>query len=228
MPSSRRRPASADRRARAGDRRSSERLKFTARRAVTVVLACAAVLSMSALIGACGSGGKGSSTEDKGGVPNKAQAQADAVKFAKCMREHGVKVETSTTGGGTQTKIGGSSSEVNPTELKDASKDCRKYMPNEGKAIKLSPAEEAKDKEAAAKFARCLRSHGIDVTESSSGTLELPSGVGPNDKSFEDAQKDCQGVMGDLPLRMSSKAPNGEASSMESATRVGAPAGGGE
>lgn len=182
---------------------------------------CASAMALGAclLLGACG----GSSSPKGGnGLPGKAEAQADAVKFAKCMREHGIKVEVNTNGGAVQMSIGGppggprsggSESEGNsgpPPGIEAAQQACQKYMPNEGKPIKLSPAEEAKQRENALKYARCMRSHGVDIPDpGSSGAIELGSNIDPHSATFEDAQRACQGVMGKLPLRMMGHGPGG-------------------
>lgn len=200
------------------------------RNGTSIVLACVAALGASVLVSACAS----SSAPTAGGSPFKNYKPADAVKFVKCLREHGVKAEVSTNEGGVQIGLG-SPGETHaggpeaggkpslPPGFEAAQSACKKYAPNEGKPPKLSPAEEAKEREAALKFSRCMRSHGVEVTDSASGTVEIPSSVDQASAIFQDAQKDCQGMIGNSPLRMSSRGPGGE---QFQSTRVGG--GGGE
>lgn len=181
------------------------------RRAFSFLAVPAAALAVSVSIAACGGS---SSPKGESGLPSRATMQADAVKFAKCMREHGIQAEVNTNGGAVQMRIGSPGAghaggpdapgkPSPPPGMETAQQACKRYMPNEGKPPKLSPAEEAKMKEGALKFARCMRSHGVDIPDpGSSGAVELGSNVDPHSATFEDAQKACQGVMGKLPLRM--------------------------
>ena len=63
--------------------------------------------------------------------PEKAAAEESLRKFAKCMREHGIKVETSTAGGGFSVKIGGPGTSLNPESpsFQTAQKVCQGLMP---------------------------------------------------------------------------------------------------
>jgi hypothetical protein len=206
------------------------------RRVCAVLFACVAALAASALIVACG----GTSNKSKDGLPSRAQAQADAVKFAKCMREHGIQAEVNTNEGGIQMRIGspgeahagqpkGASEEssdathIAPPGFEAAQRACQKYMPNEGKPIKLSPAEEAKQREDALKFARCMRSHGVDIPDpGTSGAVETPTNIDPQSATFQDAQRACHGLMGKLPLMMrASGAPGGKRFQSETARAGG-------
>jgi hypothetical protein len=180
------------------------------------------------LISACG----GSSPKSKDGIPNKQEAQADAVKFAKCMREHGIEAEASTNGGGISIHVhasgppkggseeSGASQPTPPPGIEAAQDACQKYLPNEGKPPKLSPAEEAKQREAALKFARCMRSHGVDIPDpNGSEGIELGSNVDPQSATFQAAQKACQGLIGKVPLRVrSSRVDSGSGPQLHSET----------
>lgn len=181
------------------------------------LLAGVAALGASLAITACGSSSKG-----KDGLPNKQEMQADGVKFAKCMREHGVDAEVSTgPGGGVGLSIhvsgkpqGGKGEDGAasgpPPGVEAAQRACKHFLPNEGEPPKLSPAEEAKERQAALKFARCMRSHGVDIPDpGSSGAVEIGGNVDPHTATFEAAQKACQSLIGKLPLRVTSRGPAG-------------------
>jgi hypothetical protein len=65
--------------------------------------------------------------------PQQKVEQEEAVqKFAKCMREHGVKIEASTAGGGVEVKIGGpGAGGANPESpaFREAQEACQGLMP---------------------------------------------------------------------------------------------------
>jgi hypothetical protein len=60
-------------------------------------------------------------------------------KFAKCMREHGIKVEASTQGGGIQVRIGGPTGSGGPNPespaFQTAQKDCSGLLPGPKKGV---------------------------------------------------------------------------------------------
>jgi hypothetical protein len=107
---------------------------------------------------------------------------------------------------------------------------CKKYRPLP-KFQNLSPAQKAEQAKKALEFARCMRSHGVDVPDpGSSGVVEL-NNINPQSATFEAAQKACQHLMGKAPLaiRASSGGPGGARSGVESQSiRAPAPVGGGE
>lgn len=186
-------------------------------------------------LAACG----GSSSNDPSGEASGRQAaEQKAVKFAKCLREHGVHAETGTGpgGGGFSLKInaggphgpaGGIKNGGPPPEIQRAMNDCKKYQPVP-KQLNLSPAEKAEQAKKALEFARCLRSHGVNVPDPGpSGVLEL-NDVNPQSATFEDAQKACQHLMGKLPLAIRSRGGPGGAQGGGEFQGAGAPAGGGE
>ncbi len=67
----------------------------------------------------------------------KVQQEESVRKFAKCMREHGIKVETSTQGGGIQIRVhahAGAEAAPNPESpaFQTAQKDCSGLLPGGG------------------------------------------------------------------------------------------------
>ncbi|HEY1687628.1 MAG TPA: hypothetical protein VGF95_02065 [Solirubrobacteraceae bacterium] len=193
------------------------------------------VIGACLLLSACG--GSSSKGDAPAGKPSPQEAQADAVKFAKCMREHGVDAEANTSAGGNGVGLSihvsggpppggkeeGSSNPGPPPGIEAAQRACQRYLPNEGKPPKLSPAEEAKQREDALKFARCMRSHGVDVPDPGpSGAVEIEgSDVNPQSATFQNAQKACQGLMGKAPLRLSSRVGPGGGQVQSETARAG-------
>lgn len=193
-------------------------------------------------LAACGGSGSG----DPGGeAAGRQAAEQKSVKFAKCLREHGVDAETGTGPNGRgfsmQIKVGGGGSHTGgpessksggpPPQIARAMEACKKYRPAP-KLQELSPAEKAKQAQKALEFARCMRSHGVQVPDPGpSGVLEL-NDVNPQSATFESAQKACQHLMGKLPLAIRAQnggpPPGGAGGGGGQSNETVAPAGGGE
>jgi hypothetical protein len=161
-------------------------------------LAAAALAALaSCVLAACGGTSSASSSASQ-----QASEEAKAVKFAQCLREHGLVAETAkgSRGGGPALKIGGpgSGSPINKQSVDAAMNACKRYRPTK-QGPKLSPAEKAARVDQTYKFARCMREHGINVrTETSNGGdsvgIQL-QGSGPGNPGFEAAQKACEKYM---------------------------------
>jgi hypothetical protein len=154
-------------------------------------------LAVAAPLAACGTSG-----DDGAG---KADPEQAALKFAKCMREHGVNMpdpQVSADGGGTRVTFSQKAGD-NPRTLDSAQKACARYM--RAAAPEISPEQQEKMRDAALKFARCMRAKGIDVPDPTfnkdGGTLiRVGGGKGPgNDPSrnprFQEAQQECSKLM---------------------------------
>ena len=142
-----------------------------------LAILCAALMSIA--VAACGGSGSGS------GNPSSSNT-ASAVKFARCMREHGVQVETPTAGGPTRIGARGSAngSETSIHTLEAAGRACRKYSPGAAAEAKLTPAQRVAQEEAVQKFSKCMREHGIHVetkTSAAGGGIAIRVG-GPADQ----------------------------------------------
>lgn len=89
-------------------------------------------------------------------------------EFAKCMREHGIDMpdpEVGVGGGATRAVggpggAGGKTATVDKTKLEAADTACRPLMENvaQDPDHQIDPAEEAKMKEQALGFSKCMRS----------------------------------------------------------------------
>jgi hypothetical protein len=174
-------------------------------RLASLLGSAAFLLSMS--LAACG-----------GSSPNPAAAGATEqqfVKFAKCLREHGINVSTPT--GGHQLTFNG----TDPHAMEAAQNACRRFRPSAA-TEKLSPAERAARQDAALKFARCMRSHGVNIPDPqlSTGGLAIhlkgkaggadSGGPNPSSPTFRAAQNACQGLLGkDFPKLSSQGRPGG-------------------
>jgi hypothetical protein len=180
-------------------------------RSPLILAAVAAALAL----GACGSsdndggsGGKGASRQDK--------AFEGALKFSKCMREHGVDFPDPQRAGTGGIKITGRNINPNDPKTKAAQSACQKYM-QIGGGETIDPAKRAKLQESALNYARCMRGHGVNMPDpklSGNGGLTFQAGPGPksangtgpgglganpDSPTFKSADKACSHFLGDRP-----------------------------
>jgi hypothetical protein len=175
-------------------------------RAPFFLTALAGVVLAGLALAGCGSSSSASPGSSSGSTTAGGKAADSALKFSKCMREHGVtnfpNPEVSSNGQvGLKIKGGPGSLGASPQTMEAAQKACQHFA--EGLEPKLSPQEKVEREEAVQKFAKCMREHGINVhAETSSGLVRIgihggPGSGGPNPESpaFQAAQKACQGLL---------------------------------
>lgn len=144
-------------------------------------LPSALLLALALALTGCGSGDD--STDAAADAVAEANAQDEmAVKFAECLREHGVEVADPGEGGGI--RINGRM----PKEKVDAAMEaCREYSPMQNGG---SPDPEVEER--MRKMAQCMRDNGVeDFPDPEPGKgIQLDQGVA-EDPDFEQAQKEC-------------------------------------
>jgi hypothetical protein len=171
-----------------------------------ILTAIASVIALSA----CGSdggdpSGSASSRRDK--------AYEGALKFAKCMREHGVDMpdpQRDAKGGIRITQSRRAGDGMTDAKMQAAQKDCEKYMEAGGGPVR-DPAMEARMQDALFAYAKCMRSHGVDMPDPqiSGGkvTMKVGSGAkgatgggagGPQSPAFKAADKACHHHLAEL------------------------------
>jgi hypothetical protein len=163
-------------------------------------------------LGACGGG----SGDPKGsaGASRQDTAFEGALKFSKCMRDHGVDFPDPQKVGSGGIKLSGGNINPNDPKTKAAQGACQKYM-KIGGGESIDPAKRAKLQEAALKFARCMREHGVDMPDpqlSGKGGLTFQAGPGgpkstggpnkglgvnPDSPKFKAADKACNHFLAD-------------------------------
>jgi hypothetical protein len=176
-------------------------------------------LILAAVAGALALGACGSSNDDGGGAGSGAKGQdkafEGALKFSKCMRDHGVDFPDPQRVGSGGIKITGRNINPNDPKTKSAQTACQKYM-QIGGGETLDPAKRAALQESALKFARCMREHGVDMPDpklSGKGGLTFQAGPGsgggnsgpgkglggvnPESPKFKAADKACNHFLGD-------------------------------
>ena len=167
----------------------------------------AALIALSIPLAACGSSTDPSANAGSGGTRANAADYTTALKFASCLRSHGVPnfPDPKPNGsGGMQvektpgsTKVNGVS--VNGPAFQSAMTACKSYLPNGGHPQPLSAAK----RNQALAFSRCMRAHGItgfpDPVFSGGGAriqLRSTSGLNPQSSTFQAAQKACGPAFG--------------------------------
>jgi hypothetical protein len=162
-------------------------------------LAALGALASALALTACGGGSSGSKQND-------AAAADNALKFSRCMREHGIKdfPDPDTSGGGARltfrAKVGGSGGPT-PQAMEAAQKACQHFRAAD--RPKLTPQERVAREEQVRKFAKCMREHGIDIETSTAGGGALvriragkaAGGPNPESPAFQAAQKACQSLL---------------------------------
>jgi hypothetical protein len=190
---------------RAGRERASRDRSARLRRAVPLAsLVAAAALGLAACGGGGapgtgpGSTGPGSTGPGSTSVTSHGSA-TDALKFAKCMRAHGLSgfPDPVPGPGGYQFRIRISpGSDLNPHSPRYQAADaaCKAYSPQGN----LTPAQKAAANAKALKYVQCMRSHGISSypDPNGQGTLIVSAGPGINPYSpqFRRAEHACQSL----------------------------------
>jgi hypothetical protein len=173
-------------------------------------------LILAAIVGALALGACGSS-DDGGGSASGSSRQdtafEGALKFSKCMRDHGVDFPDPQRVGAGGIKLTGPKINPNDPKFKSAQSACQKYM-QVGGGETVDPAKRAKLQEAALKYARCMRGQGVDMpdpqlsgkggltfqahsgTGNSNGNSNGKPGVNPDSPKFKAADKACHQYLG--------------------------------
>jgi hypothetical protein len=129
------------------------------RRRGGALIGAVAVLLLAGLVGCGGSGGGGVPTAGGSATPSPSASDsyAQSVKFAECMRGHGVPQfpDPDPSGGGSLTA--GSGVDRDSTEYQKAIKACHDLLPG-GTAAKSADPEQIQQM---TKFAGCMRAHGM-------------------------------------------------------------------
>jgi hypothetical protein len=121
----------------------------------------------------------------------KRDAEQAQLKWAQCMREHGINVpDPGPNRGGLQVQV------TDQQQFDDAQKACQRYMPKGGNGPgKLDP----KVVDQLTKFAQCMREHGIPIPDpqvSSDGAVQIKSGdpgaIDPGSDQFQQAEQACK------------------------------------
>jgi hypothetical protein len=155
--------------------------------------AAASLAALALALAGCGSGGGGTHAATSSAA---ADEQDMNVKFAQCMREHGVDMPDPVPG---QPGIRITSKKGDEAKVDAAMRACQKYSPKRD----IDPNDPAV-RDRILRTAQCLREHGLDVPDPAPGQ-GLRIQVKGNDAKAQQAMTECRQRM---PAPTSSR-PNG-------------------
>jgi hypothetical protein len=135
--------------------------------------------------------GTGDATADSTDSSEPVDPSEAPLKFAQCMREHGIDMPDPTIsedGGGVMIAIGGpdqaEGDAPDPKEVDAANKECQHFMEDAmGQFEPPSEEDQKKMQEQALEFAKCMRDHGIDMPDpqfSDGGAFSIGVSAGPD------------------------------------------------
>jgi hypothetical protein len=168
-------------------------------------LSVALLIALAVTLAACGGGSptSGSSTttavassggSGSSGASNSAEQQA--LKYAQCMRSHGVTNFADPTPG-KSVGIGESGIDTNSPTYQAAASACQQYQPTAGNNGDQGPSSQVQSQQL--KFAECMRKHGVpNFPEGSSGSgpQNITSyGIDPNSPTFQAANQACSSLL---------------------------------
>lgn len=159
-------------------------------RKLALLAAIPAVFALAACGGAKDDGvasANGSTAKPTSSASTSLDPHEAALKFAQCMRQHGVQMDDPKGDGG---KISiklerGSGSRA---KMAAAQKACQHFMAAGGKAPNPN---DPKVHDQMVKFAQCMRSHGIDMEDPKPGEGMKMQEPGGSRAKFDAAQKAC-------------------------------------
>ncbi|GAA3450496.1 hypothetical protein [Dactylosporangium matsuzakiense] len=132
------------------------------------------------------------------GNRNPKDDQEAFLRFAQCMRDHGVPMEDPNfDGGGVSLSIGG---DIDKGKVDAAQAECKQYMPNNGEPPKIDAAH----LEEMRKYAQCMRENGVpnfpDPQEEGGFMINSDQlGVDPRGEQMKKAEQACEQYRGDKP-----------------------------
>ncbi|MDR8410067.1 hypothetical protein MTP10_15125 [Nonomuraea sp. 3-1Str] len=141
--------------------------------------------------GVAGVASTGGATASTGGAPASAAPSMDPrdaqLKFAQCMREHGIEMDDPEPGGGIRIK----SRKGDEAKMQEAQKACGHFM--EAAVGEAKGKMDPKARDQALKFAQCMRQNGIDVADpSSDGRMEITVKPGTPEEKVKAAHQACK------------------------------------
>jgi hypothetical protein len=156
-----------------------------------VYLLTVPIAAASLALAACGGGESSTSSLSD----DKAEFREAALRYAECMRRHGVDVPDPSRGGGGELVLRAPGPGGDAPAFERAEEACRKHL-EDVRPPELSPEKARELRERALRHARCMREHGIDMpdpTFGKGGTVQMKlEGIGPDDPAFQEAQRECE------------------------------------
>ncbi|MGI5226307.1 hypothetical protein [Actinoallomurus sp. CA-142502] len=146
----------------------------------------------------CGGSGGSSSASSSTAAGGKATTSTKAVRYAQCMRTHGVPSFPDPTADGRSTIIMKKGTDMDPDspKFKAAQQACKAYAPS-GQA---RGAQDPKQQAQMLKYVTCMRQNGVpDFPDPQNGAIIFKGGPGqgvdPNSPQFKAATQKCQKLL---------------------------------
>lgn len=148
-----------------------------------------AVLIVVGLTGCGKPTGDGASADPSTAAADDPQDQG--VKFAQCMREHGIPMEDPKPGEGIRLTV---PQDIPKEDVDTANAECKQYLPGGGD--RPVPTDEEMEKLRA--FSQCMRDNGVekfpDPGQDGGLMIDQGSGVDPESDEFKAAQEACRSL----------------------------------
>lgn len=181
--------------------RSRPRRSFFHRSALLGTLVTALAITLAA----CGGGSSSSDPSTTSGAASSGSsnplgpsngATQQALRYASCMRSHGVTNFPDPTAGKAE-RIGQSGIDTNSPTFQAAATACQKYQPTAGN--NTSPGGSSGGQSQQLQFAECMRQHGVpNFPDPSSGGGQqsvTQYGINPNSPTFQKANETCSSLL---------------------------------
>lgn len=155
------------------------------------VAACFTVVTALVLVVSACSGDSGGSGSGSGDGAATVKTDADkALEFRACLRENGINAPEPEAGAGGTVVLGDGSGDS--TKVEEALKACQDKAGLQAGGAEISQA----DKDAAVKFAQCMRKNGVDMPDPAfdgkmARAMPAPQ-PGAEAEKFEKASKACE------------------------------------
>jgi hypothetical protein len=174
---------------------------------VRTALVLGLLLVLGPAVTGCGKPGGGDGVASAGGTPTASASsgtgnskpdpvkdQENFLKFAQCMREHGVDMpDPQMDGGGISMMI---PEGTDKAKVDAANEQCKQFLPNGGEPMKADPEMQEKMR----KFSQCMRDNGVPEfpDPSEDGGIRIEGGgpggggIDPNGEAFKKAEAACK------------------------------------
>ncbi|MCW3819390.1 hypothetical protein ONA91_33600 [Micromonospora sp. DR5-3] len=114
--------------------------------------------------------------------------QERGLRFAQCMREHGIDIPDPQDGGGVQIRL---PEGTDPQQAQAATQQCKEYLPDGGEPQKADPQTVEQQRA----YAQCMRNNGVpkfpDPDANGGIKIDSNSGFDPGDPKVKAAQQTC-------------------------------------
>jgi hypothetical protein len=150
-------------------------------------------LALTLALAGCGGGDSGANVASVNTAKPSAAAsaaasgdpQAKALKFAQCMREHGIQMDDPEPGKGVMFKMDKNGSQE---KMQQAQEACKEFQPTGmGPGGKPDP----KQAEQMRKYSQCMRDNGVEAFPDPDGGMLRMTGDAGEDPDFKAANEKC-------------------------------------